>query len=174
MKPRVQQKLDQVFRYPFFESVGKPLPDSVTAISDWKAAIRECSTLMWANSQLMARNAIQAGIERQYPNLALWERFQEWNPLCEEARPLIISFVDSLLARVPVSESLRGKLRPNLQWDFLLICIETEFIDIAEPVFYLKYLDPWYKAGHFPCGWDGDEFSEGWDGVIDQGKLIVF
>src|SRR6185369_10764674 len=57
MKPRVQQKLDQVFSYPFFESVGKPLPPcSVTQIKTWRSAVEECSKLKWANSTLMARN----------------------------------------------------------------------------------------------------------------------
>jgi hypothetical protein len=56
----------------------------------------------------------------------------------------------------------------------MAICIETEYRDLVEPVFAIPYLDTWYATGHYPCGWDGEEFPENWDGVIRDGWLIVF
>jgi hypothetical protein len=38
----------------------------------------------------------------------------------------------------------------------------------------MPVVEPWYAKGHFPCGWDGDEFSDRWDGVVKGGQLMVF
>lgn len=40
--------------------------------------------------------------------------------------------------------------------------------------FYGPLIDPWYERGHFPCGWTGEEFPNGWDGSIPKGEVIVF
>jgi hypothetical protein len=51
-------------------------------------------------------------------------------------------------------------VRDAVRSDLMLICLETHYQDIVKPVFHTPYLDIWYAAGHFPCGWDGDEFPE--------------
>ena len=105
----------------------------------------------------------------------MWERLQEWNPLGKETGPLINSFIDSsLLPKIPLPDDLKVKIKHNLEYDFFYMLLECELSDISEPVFFLKHLEPWYAAGHFPCGWDGKQFPDGWDGVIHQGKLMVF
>jgi hypothetical protein len=174
MKPRVQQKLDQLRGYPFFESVGKPLPDSVSQIETWTMAAKESSKMRWSNCRLMARNEIQHGVESQYPKPGMWERLQEWNPLAEEANPLINGLTDSLLPKIPLPDEARAKIKQTLQYDFFYMLLECELSDISEPVFFLKHLEPWYAAGRFPCGWDGPEFPSRWDGVIRHGQFFVF
>lgn len=174
MKPKVQQKLESIFRYPIFESVGMPLPDSVTRVNNWRNAAKECSSKKWGNCQVMARNAIQRGVEKQYPKPGMWERLQEWKPLAEEATPSINSFIDTVLPRIPLPNAMREKVKHNLQYDFFYMCLECELNDILEPIFFSKQLEPWYAVGHFPCGWDGAEFPERWDGNARQGKLMVF
>src|SRR5450756_874236 len=114
MKPRVQQKLDQLRGYPFFESVGKPLPDSVTQIENWRMAAKECGKPRWDNSRLMARNALQSAIQNQFPKAGMWERMQEWNPVVEELRPSIDSLADSLTVKVPLSEELKLRVKQSL------------------------------------------------------------
>jgi hypothetical protein len=91
-----------------------------------------------------------------------------------ELRPIILSFVDGLLPKIPVSEKGRKNVRDALSWDIMLICLEHEYRDVTEPFFYIPLLDPWYAAGHFPCGWDGDEFPDDWDGGTRFGQLMVF
>src|ERR1041384_6654016 len=158
MKSRVREKLDQIFSYPLFDSVGQPLPDSVTQIKTWKRAVKECSALKWSNCRLMARNAIQRRVESQYPKPGMWERLEEWNPLSDEVTPLINSFLDSLLPKIPVPEKSKVEIKHNLRSDFFFSCLECELSDISEVVFFFQHLDPWYAAGHFPCGWDGKKF----------------
>ncbi|HEV2329128.1 MAG TPA: hypothetical protein VGY56_10110 [Verrucomicrobiae bacterium] len=74
----------------------------------------------------------------------------------------------------PLNGDDRRGVRDGISWDLLFICLEVHYQDIVKPIFYLPYLDPWYAAGHYPCGWDGDEFPERWDGVLRGGQLIVF
>jgi hypothetical protein len=186
MKPRVQQKLDQIFSYPFFESVGKPIPLTVSSVENWKQASKSCGFLKWSNNTLMAGNALRDAIQKQYPKPGMWERMQEWNPLCEELRPAILSFVDSLLPKIPAEGKGLKNIKDSVSWDIMGLCLEIEYSDIVNPIFFIPHLDPWYASGHFPCGWDGDEFAhdfesgdetirfDGWRDLSRHGRLIVF
>jgi hypothetical protein len=169
MKPEIKKKLDEIFNYPFFQSVGKPLPSSVTKADSWPAAARSCHSSKWENCRRVARNTLQHFTEKRS-----WHRSEEWNPLADELRPLILSFVDDLLPPIPVSDNGRKNIRGTLSWDIMAICFEHEYKDVVEPLFHIPIVDPWYAAGHFPCGWDGDEFPDGWDGIIRGGQLMVF
>ena len=169
MKSEVKEKLEKVFEYPFFSAVGEPLPPSVTSAGSWTHALKECNSSKWENCRLMARNALQRFVEQRN-----WGRTQDWNPLTNELRPKIASFVDELLSKSPLSPETASKIRHKLSWDIMMICLEHEYRDTVEPLFYLPLLDPWYASGHFPCGWDGDEFPDRWDGVSKKGRLIVF
>ena len=116
----------------------------------------------------------------------MWERLQEWNPLCKELRPPILSFIDTLLPKIPLKDKNLKDVKNDLSWDILSICLETEYNDIVDPIFYIPYLDPWYVSGRFPCGWDGDEFFDDfesedrvipfddWAKLTVHGKFIVF
>lgn len=177
MTPVVKAKLDSILKYPFFSAVGQPLPSTVSKVDSWSHAARTCWSVKWSNSQLQARNALQGRIQARFPEDKVkhyfWHRLQEWNPLCEELRPLLRSSIDGLLTRVPLKGASRDIVKANVLGDLQRICLEAHYQDIVKPPFFIPYLDPWYAAGHFPCGWDGDEFSEEWDGVI-RGKLIAF
>lgn len=169
MKTRVQSKLNSIIGYPLFQRVGNPLPPTVMSVENWQAAMNARTARKWENCSLMARNVLQRLTE-----VRAWQRSEEWNPLAEELRPLVISFVDAFLPKVSLPANFAQKVKHRLCWDIMGICFETEYEDVLEPFFNVPYLDPWYACGHFPCGWDGDEFPEGWDGVIRNGRLIVF
>lgn len=175
MKQVVRAKLDSILKYPFFNSVGQGLPPTVSKVDTWLQAAKSCGFLKWKNSKLSARNALQDGITSQFPKPGMWERMQEWNSVVAELRPPIIEpFVESLLHKIPLKGNHLENVRYALRSDLMVICLETHYQDIVKPIFHTPYLDPWYAAGHFPCGWDGDEFPEQWDGVIRGGQLIVF
>lgn len=117
----------------------------------------------------MARNVLQRLTEK-----ASWERAQEWNSIIDDFRPLVDAFVDKIPSKTGVPEVFVEKLKPKLSLDIMRICLEHGYRDLVEPPFFIPILDPWYAAGHLPCGWDGKEFPEGWDGVIRSGRLMVF
>ena len=77
-------------------------------------------------------------------------------------------------------------IKDSVSWDIMGLCLEIEYSDIVNPIFFIPHLDPWYASGHFPCGWDGDEFAhdfesgdetirfDGWRDLSRHGRLIVF
>jgi hypothetical protein len=169
MKPEVEAKLKAVSKYPFFQSCGHPLPKEVKAVQKQEVAIKECSSLKWQNCRLMASNALFDYVQRK-----CWERGQEWNPLADELRPLVTSLAEKLVGRAFFPEGFHIKLKNVLSWDIMHICFEEAYSDLRNPFFFIPLLDRWYAAGHLPCGWDGEEFPEHWDGTLRRGSLIVF
>lgn len=178
MTPVVKAKLDSILMYPFFSAVGQPLPPNVSSVESWLQAAKTSGFLKWKNSKLQARNALKGRIEARYPEDRVkhyfWHRFQEWNSLADELDSVLDPFIEGLVARIPLNGKELKNVKDNLRWDLGLICLETHYEDIVKTVFFVPCLDPWYAAGHFPCGWDGDEFPAQWDGVIRGGQLIVF
>lgn len=169
VRPSVQSKLETILTYPFFQSVGKPISNSITTVDSWPSAIKFYTSVKWENCRLMARNVLQRLTEQRS-----WHRSNEWNSLIDEIQPVIELSLDAILPKVDVPPAFIAKIKPQLSRDIKLICLENEYSDIVEPSFFLPLLEPWYAAGHLPCGWDGTEFPEGWDGVIHDGRLIVF
>lgn len=169
MRREVAEKLDGIFRYPFFKSVGQTLPSTVIPVSNWAEAFKQCNSERWETCRLMARNTLQVLVEERD-----WERTQDWDPLVDELRPRIVSFVDGMLHGSGVPRELQAKIQHTVSWDIMFICVEYEYQDVVTPLFHALLLDSCYSAGHFPCGWSGKEFPDSWDGVIGPGKLMVY
>ena len=169
MQPDVRQKFDEICRYPFFESVGEPLPRSVRSVKGWPPAIRECTSRKWENCRLMAGNCLWRMVEEKS-----WERGQAWGPTADVLRPLIVSFVETVAPRMSLAPNQTKRVKDNFAWDIMYICLESFCRDLVPPIFYLPFLDSWYSVGHFPCGWDGSEFPDGWNGTIGSGRVMVF
>ena len=156
MKSEVQTKLEAISSYPFFQAVGQELPASVASAASWPLAMRHRNSRKWENCRLMARNALCGLVEQRS-----WERGEEWNPLVQEIRPVIVSFLDRSLPKSGVPEDFLNKVRDGLRWDILGICLEQEYRDLVAPLFYIPQLEPWYASGHFPCGWEWAGISRG-------------
>jgi hypothetical protein len=169
MNALIRKKLEAVLSYPLFQSVGEPLRDSVTPVGTWEFAIKESNSKRWENCRLMARNTLQRFTEERN-----WSRAHEWNAITDELRPKIVSFVETFVANGPAPREILEKIKSDVSWDVMFICLEHQYRDVVDPFFYVPLLDPWYAAGHFPCGWDGEEFPDRWDGVIRDGRLMVF
>ena len=118
----------------------------------------------------MVRNVLQ----RKMENANRWERYDEWNPIAEALRPKILSFVSELQSKAPVPEGVINSIQHDLTWDILAICLEHDFSDTITPFFAVPLVDRVYASGHLPCGWTGLEFKSDWDGIIQNGKLMVY
>lgn len=159
MTPVVKAKLESILKYPFFSSVGQPLPSTVSSVDTWPKAAKTCGFEKWDNCQLQAMNALQTRITARFPEDKVknyfWHRLQEWNPLIEELRPLLRSSIDSLLTRVPLKGATGHIVKATVLSDLQGICLETNFQDIVKPPFLIPYLDPWVCLGPFPLwlGW---------------------
>lgn len=162
-------KFEQILKYPLLKFVGRSKTGSIIQAGSWEEAARLCRSFKWEMCQLMARNRLQRLTEEN-----AWDRSEQWNAIVEDLRPAVSSFVSTVVTQLPLSESARTRVRDSVSWDILFICLEQEYVDVVVPAFYVPLLDPIYADGHFPCGWDGDEFSEHWNGAIQGGRLIVF
>jgi len=169
MNATTQAKLDCIAKYPFCESVGRKSDMNVGRAGNWISAIRLYNSKKWLNCRLMARNALQRALEDK-----AYSRGEEWNPLIDELRPLVSANVADLVSKIPLPGEMSRKLQVPFSWDITFICLEQEFSDVVTPIFHLPVLDPWYAVGHLPCGWDGEQFPIGWDGINRSGKLIVY
>src|SRR5690349_6116957 len=112
MKLNVKTKLETILKYPFFQSVGQHLPSSVSSVNSWQVALKHSSSTKWRNCTLMAKNAFANLVDRRS-----WERGQLWNPMAQELRPTINSFVETSLAKTPVPEQFIGEIKYNVRWD---------------------------------------------------------
>lgn len=117
----------------------------------------------------MANNALADQVRK-----ISWERSAEWNILAAESVPIIRAKIGELLIDKQILEKFHKNIIDAMSWDIMAICFEDEYKDIVKPIFNIPVLEPWYVAGHFPCGWDGDEFPSNWMGESYFGQPIVY
>src|SRR6058998_1125109 len=127
MKPEVKRKLDDIFSYPLFQSVGKPIEGPVTKVDNWPLAVEVCNKKRkWENCRLMAKNALQ-----RFAYQRDWNRAQEWNPLVQELHPLIDRFIETLFTNPIIPTHVLKKVEADLRWDFLGMCVEYSYRDLV-------------------------------------------
>jgi len=145
------------------------MPADVLWVGSWKEAMTCCEAPQWESVQLQVNNQLAFCVNR-----ANYSRFAAWNPTVAAINAELAPLLQKHVAPVRANYQLSKRFEDSVSWDLMEICIETEFNDICEPIFFLNRVLPWYQGGHFPCGWDGPKLEETWDGVIPPGRLIVF
>jgi hypothetical protein len=169
MHRRTLEKLSRLKNYPLFVKCGVPVPDAPLQVGSWTEATRHCKSRTWDGCLMMAHNALLTLAHQRQ-----WERGNEWNDLVTEIRSQVVDWLNPQLASVIQEQRLPTPVVDSVRWYLMHICLEVEYQDVVPPLFYLPLIDPWLQRGHFPCGWVGDEFPDGWEGVLPQGKLVVF
>jgi hypothetical protein len=169
MRAGTRNRMEEFHSFPWFQNVGRPKSADVLAAQSWDEATKYCSAGEWESVQLQVNNQLATRVNRtDYP------RFQNWNPTVANINAKLESLVNERVAPVALRNNLPMRFQQAVAWDLMEICLETEFQDICEPIFFINRVLPWYKKGHFPCGWDGPLLEEKWDGVFPNGLLIVF
>lgn len=162
--------LEAMQSWPWFEHVGEPIDNpGVMAVGSWADAVDPERSFIWECVTLQVSNRFSYDLRKRN-----WHRAQMWNPLVDEFKRILkplFERIGALGARLSLPE---GAFYHQVQWDIVGICLETEYADIYSPLFNVPILVPWYQAGHFPCGWDGPELSEGWSGELPRYHLYVF
>jgi hypothetical protein len=170
MNSCTEQKLNRITSYPLLKNAGHPAPDrGVQQVGSWSEAIQFCQTRIWDGCLMMASNALS-----RFAHQTDWNRGNKWNNIVMEIRPRIDEWLQNTLSPIISTQSLPKVVHDSLRWYSTHICLEAEYQDIVSPVFYLPLVDPWLERGHFPCGWIGQEFPDGWDGKLPNGKLVVY
>lgn len=159
MHPRTVATLDKLRQAAWFSYVGVKDTEAAIVLSSWGEAIESCSSLEWENLCLEAVNQYcERLVERSR------ERFQRWNDLVVEMKPLVQSLVREKTKRVVEENELPKIFLDTIDWDILHVCMEAEYADVYPPGFFASQAY-WYVKGHFPCGWVGE---------FPDGKLVVY
>ena len=161
--------IDELDRLPWFHCVGQSVSDNVYGVSSWAEAMRLCSTAEWESVQRQVNNLLFTRV-----NEIDYERYKSWNPTVAEINARLEPMLKQHVAPVAMKHRLGQRFLNSVAWDVMEICIETEFADICQPIFFLDRVLPWYQCGHFPCGWDGPMLETTWQGPIPCEKLFVF
>jgi len=144
---------------PCLERAGGPVSDAgITIVRSWEEAL----TIFDEDSRYNANGVLEAPYERVD---TVFERFPEreawWQRAREDAKPFT-----ALYSWVPrsLSQEHQDLLFENL-WEFVSMLLAEIIASPEAQCTYFREQLPWFHAGHFPCGWDGD-----WP----DGRLRVF
>ena len=164
-----RKAIDELSQFPWFQHVGDTFEDGVTKANNWREAVKACSTRAWESLQLQVGNHLAYKV-----NTTAYERFLEWNDSTIEINKRIDAIIEEPVRRYSEKRRLPARFKNCVAWDLTLSCQELEFSDVCRPIFFLDNVLPWYRRGHFPCGWLGPELKPGWEGPMPSGQLIVF
>jgi hypothetical protein len=141
---------------PWFVAVGQP-PQVVAAVATVAAngqpdAMTHYSDPMWSDTTLEARNRLTSFLHQ-------WHRDQygRWNEVTTAAKSRVVMPLAERVWRPFADQRALGKkFVGSVSWNVLAAIMEHEFEDrVGRPTFFLHLLDV-YRAGHCPCGWDGE------------------
>ncbi len=156
--------------WPWFEHVGEPIGDpGVIAVSSWNEAVEPHRSYVWECLRLQVNNVTYRAVNERD-----WHRAQSWNPLVDEVKQILkplFGRIRTLGSRLLLPEA---GFYHQITWDLVGIGMATEYADAYPPLFSVPVLVPWYRAGHFPCGWDGPILDTDWNGEFPPYRLYVF
>jgi hypothetical protein len=139
---------------PWLEHVDEPLSDNrVTIVRSWGEALTIFSRdRPYGERQYNVNGILKAPCLRVDP---IFERLPErqdwWQKAREEAkRYTVLSGIPDSLPR-----DQQDLLFENLYEFVSMLLAEIIASPEAECTYFREQL-PWFHAGHFPCGWDGD------------------
>lgn len=169
MNARTQQMMQTLESFRWFSDAGQPLSGDQRSVHAWTQAVDSCAGDVWSSVQLQVKNRIARDVRQRN-----YGRAEEWNGIASELRKTIAILVAKVVEPVAVKWKLKPDFRGAVSWDMLMICMETEYLDLVSPLFFVPRLLPVYAAGHFPCGWEGPKLLENWEGELPKCRLIVY
>jgi len=150
--------------FEWFLNVGDPksatrIVRDFFQVLDWQSAVDALTQGgKWDDVQMDERNELSL-----YLNNRCHSEFQKWNFVISEAKVKYEAAFEKLKTYL-MKNNLSDAILASCQWDTVNAYAANYFLEWNPPRFYLHLFEI-YRAGHFPCGWNGD-----WP----KGKLIVF
>jgi hypothetical protein len=140
----------------WFASCGQPIsstvPFPVTIVDSWTVAIELCSKQSWEDFTLEAQNRLTEFLHNYHRSA-----YQSWNTIVITAKERIVNPLTNRIWRPFSEEHGFGKVMVDcVSWDVLGAIMEHEYRYCSDRPEFFKHLLQIYRAGHFPCGWNGD------------------
>ena len=102
-----------------------PLPSAVVAAKNWPHTAKKSDFKKWYDAKLVASNALQVSVQTKS-----WDRLQTWNPLTDELRPLINTYVSNVVDKISLNAEEAKLAKDHVSWDIMMICLEEEYKDL--------------------------------------------
>lgn len=135
---------------PWLERTDELAPDGgIAVVRSWEEAL----TIFGAYDRYNANGILEKPCERVDP---IFERFPERDAWWQKAREDAKRYT-ALYGWIPdsLSQERQDLLFENLYEYVSMLLAEIIASPEAECRYFRDQL-PWFNAGHFPCGWDGD------------------
>jgi hypothetical protein len=173
MRPETTRLLTEFEAIDWFSNLGRPSSLPHTPVSSWKHALKMSAEPKWENLRLMAHNHTARKVCQRN-----WDRYQTWNPICQELRPEVDAITRRAADAVVATREVQDVFQHNVSWDLLGILLEQEFDNVFPSILHLSALFPIYRSGHFPCGWTGPNLDTIWSGTtedpIPAGEILFY
>lgn len=140
----------------WFERCGQEcrvvLPFPIVRATDWAAAGAACAGREWQSAQLAARNDLSLFLHNEWR-----ARYQRWNDIVAAANAACVTSLEETVwwpfcRRLGLTEAFVQSVR----LDILAAILAYEYGDCPGRPAFALHLFGLYRAGHFPCGWEGE------------------
>lgn len=177
LRERTEEFLESLSSISWFENVGQPMEQSVTAVKNWGEAEKWINGMKWENFRLSIRNRFH-----DLPYEGKYDR-TELDEIGEHLETSIKTLLAKPLAELDLHQPNqnpkdRERFSANVTYDLSFAGIEYICRDFFPPLFFHPVVFPWYERGHLPCGWHGTMIKQRWNGNgpddLPPGKLRVF
>ncbi|MBP1994273.1 hypothetical protein [Paenibacillus eucommiae] len=154
--------LNQLESVDWFGNCGKEIGENPNMVyaSNWKDAVKISGQVSWENTQLNARNAMTKYLSEMHKT-----EFQQWNNISKIVKTKYLPVILSKIEKYAQEQQLKLEFIHSVRWDLHSAFMERFYEPLGHGCNFYANLLEIYKAGHFPCGWDGD-----WP----KGKLVIF
>jgi hypothetical protein len=150
---------------PWFGQVGEPLDTTgVRYPADLRVAKRLCFSKSWDNTLTASGNQLTFFLAQNHSNLY----DTTWNEIVDACTPLLMPIIgqaaDAGVAKLKLRPAEKKVLFMTLRRQLVHACHELEYEDVMQGLLCLQLI-PWYRAGHWPCGYQG---------TWPEGVLVVY
>ena len=177
----------RIFAKPLFSHVARPVDlkdfrtcGNIRFVISWESAKQEASKKKyWQYAGTVAANSCSAQV---YEHLgANWfdsNAERNWNVIGKQILSHVPENVSELkqFCANEAHEHIDQIVFEKVKYDLSCIFMESVYEEALRDTYFRTVIEPFYLAGHFPCGWDtkNKKALKSVKDISTKGELIVF
>ncbi len=146
----ILQDLRQVRWFEKCTQVSPIFEFEVSQVPNWQKAKKIYESSLWDDLTQDAQGRLSEFLFKKHNNIYN----SSWNKLAKQASGFFDMEILPLVEGFAQNHELGNLFIQCVSWDIQHIIIEKSFVKQKPPIFF-GLLFTVYKAGHFPCGWNG-------------------
>jgi hypothetical protein len=159
IQPATIAVLDDLESVEWFRNVGRARSERARSVSSWNEARRYLHSGASENVRIEASNKRRARVLEKSP-----AAYDEWNERLHMIKPIVTALVLEKALPFAKRHGWPDRALDVVRYDILGLAIDADYSDLVGPSIYSE-LGHWYRAGHFPLGWEGS---------TRDGALVVY